>query len=132
MKIDLRQLAIAKLWANYNKKLNSEKMKQAIRDNDITTIHNDYATITLDKYTRTYYSAEDQAKIDEFIKENHIEKITETKENYAIEIKPTQKAELEFNKILQTLENSNDKTTKRIATKTEKEFAKMLKLINTN
>lgn len=129
MKIDLRQLAIAKLWANYNKRLNSEATKEAFRNGTAITMHNDYATITLDKYTRTYYSAEDQAKIDEFIKANHIEKITETKENYSLEIKPTSKAEKEFNKMLKTLLDSNDKSTKRIATKAEKDFAKMLEIL---
>lgn len=116
MNIDLRQLAIAKLWANYNKKLNNEATKEAIR-NGAKTIHNDYATIILDNYTKTYYSAEDQAKIDQFIKENHIEKIVETKENYSIEIKPTAKAEKEFNKMIEQLADSNNVAIKRVASK---------------
>lgn len=114
--IDLRQLAIAKLWSNYNKKLNNEATKQALRNGE-KTINSDYATITLDNYTKSYYSAEDQAKIDKFIADNNIKKITETKENYSVEIVPTPKAHKEFEKMIAELQDSNNRAIRVTASK---------------
>lgn len=115
MIIDLRQMAFATLWKKYEKKLNDEETKSAIRSGDATYKFTDYARISLGKSTTTRYSKEDQAKIDKFIADNHIEKITETKENYKVEIIPSEKAIKEFNRMLDDLENSQYRNIAKVA-----------------
>lgn len=117
MIIDLRQLAFATLWKKYEKKINNEKTKDAIRNGKVTYKFADYCHVSLGKSTTTKYSEEDQAKIDKFIKDNHIEKISETKENYKVEFVPSEKAIKEFNKMLKELENSQYKNIAKVAEK---------------
>lgn len=117
MQIDLRQIAFATLWKKYEKKINSEKAKTEIRDGKATFIFADYCSITMKDYTASKYSEEDQAKIDKFIAENGIKKITTTKENYSIEFVPSEKAIKEFNKMLKELEQSEYRNIAKIATK---------------
>lgn len=120
MRIDLRQLAFATLWKKYEKKINNEKTKEAIRNGEATYDFADYCSLSLGKSTTSRYSAENQAKIDQFIKDNHIEKITETKENYKIEFVPSQKAKREFNKMLKELQNNEHKNLAKVASKVQK------------
>lgn len=117
MIIDLRQMAFATLWKKYEKKINTEEVKQAIRENreDVGYKFADYAKVRLKPYTSSKYSKEDQAKIDKFIEENHIEKITETKEDYSIEFVPSEKAINEFNKMLNDLEQSKHRNIAKVA-----------------
>lgn len=117
MTIDLRQLAFATLWKKYEKKINNEKTKDAIRNGEATYKFADYCHVSLGKSTTTKYSEEDQAKIDKFIKDNHIEKISETKENYKVEFVPSEKAIKEFNKMIKELENSQYKNIAKVAEK---------------
>lgn len=117
MIIDLRQIAFATLWKKYEKKLNTEEVKTAIRTNDATYKFADYCNVSLGKSTTSKYSAEDQAKIDKFIEENGIKKISETKEDYKVEFIPSEKAIKEFNKMLQELENSQYKNIAKVASK---------------
>lgn len=117
MIIDLRQIAFATLWKKYEKKLNTEEVKTAIRTNDATYKFADYCNVSLSKSTTSKYSAEDQAKIDKFIEENDIKKISETKEDYRVEFIPSEKAIKEFNKMLQELENSQYKNIAKVASK---------------
>lgn len=117
MQIDLRQIAFATLWKKYEKKINSEKAKTEIRDGKATFIFADYCSIAMKDYTASKYSEEDQAKIDKFIAENGIKKITTTKENYSIEFVPSEKAIKEFNKMLKELEQSEYRNIAKIATK---------------
>lgn len=104
-KFDLRIASIATLMKKVEKSIMTEDIKDAIRNNKITTIANGYGKIKLKPYTQKKFTPEDQAKIDKFIEDNHIEKITETKENYSIEIIPSEKAETEFDKMLDRLDN---------------------------
>lgn len=120
MKIDLRQLAFATLWKKYEKKINNEKTKEAIRNGEATYDFVDYCSISLGKSTMTKYSAEDQAKIDRFIKENGIKKISETKENYKVEFIPSQKAVKEFNRMLKELQNNEHRNLAKVASKVQK------------
>ena len=108
MEIDLRQMAFATLWKKYEKKINTQETKEAIRNGKATYKFADYCNITLDSYTQpAQYAPEDQAKIDKFIKDNHIEKQPgKTIDNYAVQFVPSKKAIKEFNKMLQELENS--------------------------
>ena len=117
MIIDLRQIAFATLWKKYEKKLNTEEVKTAIRTNDATYKFADYCNVSLSKSTTSKYSAEDQAKIDKFIEENGIKKRSETKEDYKVEFIPSEKAIKEFNKMLQELENSQYKNIAKVASK---------------
>lgn len=112
--VDLRQLAIATLWKKYEKSINNEETKRALRNNEETKFK-DYAKITLRDYTTSKYSDEDQAKIDKFIAEQGFKKITETKENYSVEIIPSEKAINEFNKMLDELENSQHRNIAKVA-----------------
>lgn len=117
MIIDLRQIAFATLWKQYEKKINTEENKTAIRNGDATYKFADYCNITLKDYSTSKYSEEDQRRIDKFIEENHIEKIKETKENYSIVFTPSEKAIKEFNKMLTELENSQYRNISKVASK---------------
>lgn len=117
MQIDLRQIAFATLWKKYEKKINTEEVKNEIRKGLASYLFADYCSITLKDYTTTKYSEEDQAKIDKFIKENGIKKISTTKPNYSIEFTPSKKALKEFNKMLTELEQSKYRNIAKVATK---------------
>ena len=117
MQIDLRQIAFATLWRKYEKKINTEEIKNEIRNSTASYIFADYCSITLKDYTTSKYSEEDQAKIDKFIKENGIKKISTTKQNYSIEFIPSKKAIKEFNKMLTELEQSKYRNIAKVATK---------------
>lgn len=117
MIIDLRQMAFATLWKKYEKKLNSNTVKQAIRNNEVEYKFADYCEVALDDYTpQPAYSKEDQAKIDKFIEENGIKKLpAETKPNYSVEFVPSEKAIKEFNKMIKDLEQSEHKNIAKVA-----------------
>lgn len=117
MVIDLRQMAFATLWKKYEKRINSITTKEAIRNGTATFIFADYCNVKPKDNTTSKYSKEDQAKIDKFIEENGIKKITETKENYSIEFVPSKKAEKEFEKMLKELENSQHRNIAKVASK---------------
>lgn len=116
MMVDLRQMAFATLWKKYEKKINTNATKEAIRNGTATYKFVDYCTVALDKHTTSKYSEEDQAKIDKFIEENDIKKISTTKENYSIEFVPSEKAIKEFNKMISELEDSQHKNIAKVAT----------------
>ena len=115
MLIDLRLMAFTVLMKKLEKKINTEETKEEIRNGTASYKFADYATIKTKDYTQSKYSPEDQAKIDEFIKEQGIEKIVETKEDYSIEIVPSEKAIKEFNKMLDELEGSQYKNIAKVA-----------------
>lgn len=117
MEIDLRQMAFATLWKKYEKNINTNSTKEAIRNGDATYKFADYCTVKLDSYTPpAKYSPEDQAKIDKFIADNHIEKQTyDTISNYSIEFVPSERAIKEFNKMLKTLQSSEYKNIAKVA-----------------
>ena len=117
MVIDLRQMAFATLWKKYEKKLNSNTTKEAIRNNEVEYKFADYCKVMLDDYTpQPKYSEEDQAKIDKFIEENGIKKLpAEKKLNYSVEFVPSEKAIKEFDKMIKELENSQYKNIAKIA-----------------
>lgn len=117
MIIDLRQMAFATLWKKYEKKLNSNTTKEAIRNNEVEYKFADYCKVTLDDYTpQSKYSEEDQAKIDKFIEENDIKKLpAEKKLNYSVEFVPSEKAIKEFNKMIEDLEQSEHKNIAKVA-----------------
>lgn len=115
MIIDLRLMAFATLWKKYEKKINTNSTKEAIRDGSATYKFADYCNITLDKHTTAKYSKEDQEKIDKFIEENGIKKISETKENYSVEFVPSEKALKEFDKMIKELENSQYRNIAKVA-----------------
>lgn len=117
MVIDIRQIVFATLWKKHEKKINTEETKNAIRNGTATYKFAEYGTVRQKDYTTSSYSKEDQAKIDKFIEENGIKKITETKTNYSIEFVPSEKAIKEFNKMLKELENSQHRNIAKIANK---------------
>ena len=117
MIIDLRQMAFATLWKKYEKKLNSNTVKQAIRNGEVEYKFADYCEVALDDYTpQPKYSEEDQAKIDKFIEENGIKKLpAEKKLNYSVEFVPSEKAIKEFNKMIKDLEQSEHRNIAKVA-----------------
>ena len=117
MVIDLRQIAFATLWKQYEKKINTEENKIAIRNGEATYKFADYCNISLKDYSTSKYSEEDQRKIDKFIEENHIKKIKETKENYCTVFTPSEKAIKEFDKMISELENSQYRNISKVASK---------------
>lgn len=119
MQIDLRQIAFATLWKKYEKKINTEEAKKAIRNGEATYKFADYCNVALSNYTQpASYAPEVQAKIDEFIKENGFEKIPgETVENYKVEFIPSEKAIKEFKKMLLELESSQFRNIAKVASK---------------
>lgn len=115
MLIDMRLLAFATLGKKAEKQLMSEEVKNAIRSNDYTVKFADYGTIQKKNYTKSYYPEEEQKQIDEFIASKGFKKITETKEEYTIEIVPSVKAIKEYEKMLNEQEQSQYRNIAKVA-----------------
>mgnify|MGYP003434868210 CR=1 FL=1 len=115
MLIDLRQMAFATLWKKYEKKINTNETKEAIRNGDAIFKFADYCSLVTKDYTTSKYSEEDQAKIDKFIEENGIKKITETKKDYSLEFVPSEKAIKEFDKMINELQDSQYRNIAKVA-----------------
>lgn len=123
LELDLRQLAIEKLFEKqFNVDLTEDK-KQRIRANDYIEKFKDYATLTKGKQPTTTYKTKEGNTItkDEmvkaYIKEHEITEIKETKENYRITITPSQRAKDLYNKIIDLIEkeDNNETVDKRVA-----------------
>lgn len=122
MEIDLRQLAFATLWKKYEKKLNTEEVKNAIRNGEATYKFADYASIKPKDNTITQYKKDSEIIelntteiIANYCKENGIEISKYTRENYSIEFVPSEKAIKEFNKMLEELQDSEHKNIAKVA-----------------
>lgn len=123
MIIDLRLMAFATLGKKLEKTLNNDETKKAIRNGDVTYKFADYCNVSLGKYTQKHYEKDgkiielDTAKIiQDYCKANGINIIEETKENYKVTFKPSQKAINEYNKQLTEQEDSQYKNLARLAT----------------
>ena len=125
MLLDMRLLVFATLGRKAEKQIMTEKTKQAIRDNDYTVKFADYGTIQKKNYTRSYYREEDQKQIDEFIKLKGFKKITETKEEYTIEIVPSTKGIKEYEKMLNEQEKSQHKNIAKVASQLKSKINKI-------
>lgn len=124
MEIDLRQLAFATLWKKYEKKINTEETKEAIRSGKATYRFADYGLPKLGNSPKTHYEKDgeeielDTAKIiKDYCETNGIDIIKENRENYKVEIVPSEKAIKEFNKMVKELENSQYKNIAKMASK---------------
>ena len=115
MLLDMRLLVFATLGKKAEKRIMTEKTKQVIRDNDYTVKFADYGTIQKKNYTKSYYPEEEQRQIDEFIKSKGFKKITETKEEYTIEIVPSAKGIKEYEKMLNEQEQSQYRNIAKVA-----------------
>lgn len=113
--IDLRLIAFITLMKKLEKEIITNNVKDTIRNSEAIYKFADYCNVTLKSYTQSKYTEEDQAKIDKFIADNHIEKVKETKDNYAIEFTPSEKAIAEFNKMLVELETSQYRNIAKVA-----------------
>lgn len=92
-----------------------EKDKNAIKNGAKITF-NDYCKIQVVECTRATYSKEDQEKLDKFAKENCIAKQVTHYKRVDIDDIPTE-TDVKVIDILTTLENTNDKDIKRVASK---------------
>ena len=125
MLLDMRLLVFATLGKKAEKRIMTEKTKQVIRDNDYTVKFADYGTIQKKNYTRSYYREEDQKQIDEFIKLKGFKKITETKEEYTIEIVPSAKGIKEYEKMLNEQEKSQYRNIAKVASQLKSKINKI-------
>lgn len=123
MVIDLRLMAFATLGKKLEKTLNNEETKKAIRNGDVTYKFADYCNVSLGKQHFTHYKKDgekielDTTKIiQDYCNANGIDIIEETKENYKITFKPSQKAINEYNKMLAEQEESQYKNIAKVAT----------------
>ena len=123
MIVDLRLMAFATLGKKLEKTLNNEETKNAIRNGDITYKFADYCNVSLGKQSQKHYEKDgekielDTTKIiQDYCKANGIDIIEETKEDYKITFKPSQKAINEYNKMLAEQEESQYKNIAKIAT----------------
>lgn len=123
MVIDLRLMAFATLGKKLEKTLNNEETKRAIRNGDVTYKFADYCNVSLGKQPQKHYEKDgekielDTTKIiQDYCKANGIDIIEETKENYKITFKPSQKAISEYNKMLAEQEESQYKNIAKLAT----------------
>ena len=122
MIIDLRLMAFATLGKKLEKTLNNDETKKAIRNGGVTYKFADYCNVSLGKYTQKHYEKEgktielDTTKIiQDYCKANGINIIEETKENYKVTFKPSQKAINEYNKMLTEQEDSQHKNLAKLA-----------------
>lgn len=123
MIVDLRLMAFATLGKKLEKTLNNEETKKAIRNGDVTYKFADYCNVSLGKQSQKHYEKDgekielDTTKIiQDYCKANGIDIIEETKEDYKITFKPSQKAINEYNKMLAEQEESQYKNIAKIAT----------------
>lgn len=123
MIIDLRLMAFATLGKKLEKTLNNDETKKAIRNGDVIYKFADYCNVSLGKYTQKHYEKDgktielDTTKIiQDYCKANGIDIIEETKENYKVTFKPSQKAINEYNKQLTEQEESQHKNIAKLAT----------------
>lgn len=123
MIIDLRLMAFATLGKKLEKTLNNDETKKAIRNGDVIYKFADYCNVSLGKYTQKHYEKDgktielDTTKIiQDYCKANGIDIIEETKENYKVTFKPSQKAINEYNKQLTEQEESQHKNLAKLAT----------------
>ena len=123
MIIDLRLMAFATLGKKLEKTLNNEETKKAIRNGEVTYKFADYCSVSLGKQPQKHYEKDgekielDTTKIiQDYCKANGIDIIEETKENYKITFKPSQKAISEYNKMLAEQEESQYKNIAKLAT----------------
>lgn len=123
MIIDLRLMAFATLGKKLEKTLNNDETKKAIRSGDVIYKFADYCNISLGKQPQKHYEKDgkeiklDTTKIiQDYCKANGINIIEETKENYKITFKPSQKAINEYNKMLTEQEESQHKNLAKLAT----------------
>lgn len=92
-----------------------EKDKKALKDGAEIT-YKDYCEIKLVECTRTSYSKEDQAKLDEYAAKHLISKQVTHYTRIDIDNVP-QEVDTKVDEILTTLEDSNDKVIARVASK---------------
>lgn len=92
-----------------------EKDKKALKDGAEIT-YKDYCDIKIVECTRTSYSKEDQAKLDEYAAKNLISKQITHYTRIDIDNVP-QDVDTKVDEILATLEDSNDKLIARVASK---------------
>lgn len=92
-----------------------EKDKKALKDGAEIT-YKDYCEIKLVECTRTSYSKEDQAKLDEYAAKNLISKQVTHYTRIDIDNVP-QEVDTKVDEIFNTLEDSNDKVIARVASK---------------
>lgn len=122
MEIDLRQLAIATLWKKQEKMLNSDKVKASIRNKTATYKFADYCSIKFKDNTITTYKKDGKdielnttQIIQDYCKTNGIDVVKCTRENYAIEFIPSEKAIREFKRMMEELEESDYRNIAKIA-----------------
>ncbi len=122
MEIDLRLLAIATIGKNLEKKLNTEEVKTAIRNGDVTYKFADYCKVSTGKSPKTTYRKDGEISelntseiIAEYCKHNGIDIVTETRENYKVTFTPSEKAHKEFNKMLSEVEDSQYRNIAKVA-----------------
>lgn len=122
MQIDLRLMSFATLWKKLEKKLNTDKIKTAIRNGEATYKFADYASVKSKDNTITQYKKDGEIIeldtteiIKNYCKDNGIDIIKYTRENYSIEFVPSEKAIKEFNKMLGELEEGQYKNIAKVA-----------------
>lgn len=123
MVIDLRLMAFATLGKKLEKTLNNEETKKAIRNGEVTYKFADYCKVSLGKQHFTHYKKDgEEIELDtksiiaQYCKENGIEIIDETKDDYKVTFTPSQKAINEYNKMLTEQEESQYKNIAKVAT----------------
>ena len=113
MTIDLRILSFAILGKKLEKKLNTEEVKNEIRNGTATYKFADYCAIKLGNSPITQYQKDgktielDTAEvIANYCKANGIDIVKVDRPNYKVTFTPSAKAEKEFKKALNELEES--------------------------
>lgn len=123
LEIDLRLMSFATLGKKLEKTLNNDKTKTAIRNGEVTYKFADYCKVSLGKQHFTHYKKDgEEIEIDtksiiaQYCKENGIEIIDETKDDYKVTFTPSEKAVKEYNKMLTEQEESQYKNIAKLAT----------------
>lgn len=134
LKVNLKELAIATLWKNLEKKLNTETVKNAIRNNEVEYTYTNYASIKTSASPKKHYMKDGKEIaintseiIANYCKENNITIEIEQRPNYAIEIVPSETAISEFNKMLDILATSGNQNIRRTASGVKKTINKTRK-----
>lgn len=122
LEIDLRLMSFATLGKKLEKALNNDKTKTAIRNGEVTYKFADYCKVSLGKQHFTHYEKDgEKVELDtksiiaQYCKDNGIDIIDETREDYKVTFTPSEKAIKEYNKMLTEQEDSQYRNIAKLA-----------------
>ena len=122
MILDLRLMSFVTIFKKLEKVINTNEVKEEIRAGKASYKFADYCKVSTGIQHFTHYikagkeiEIDKTAIIENYCKENGIEIVDETKEDYKITFTPSEKAYKEFNKMLDTVTDGQYRNIAKVA-----------------